>query len=342
MAVEVKLGKGKTTDPDFKAYTVNGYLINEPLTSNNSGFSKWGYCTKYGKTFFIKEFLSPKFPEPDAEISETRRRNQINECNEWFKERSKVYDIIMRSTGGNIVVPRDFFLFENHFYLVTDKVDTNSVKFEELHRASAEQKHVLLKVLANEFSKLAAGGIVHSDIKPNNLILKSTLNDFFTVKIIDFDDSFREEKVPYWDELHGDLAYFSPEAVLYMDTEGEEGVITTKSDVFSLGLLFHELLCGKFPEIKDVDNYTYIGEEILNGNKPLINNQISGVYRNIIEQMLCDDPNERISMKEVFVKLCSIDKTEPGVTDEKTDEKAEKESAGRTSRWQKASDMMFD
>ena len=309
MALEIKMGSSKNNyEPGFEPYRVKEYDITEPLTSNNSGFSKWGFCTRNNKTFFIKEFLSPKYPEPDAEISETRRKNQIEECTRWFNERQQVYNIIMHSTGGNIVEPVDFFRFENNFYLITNKIDANAMKFEELYRVSSDQRHIVLKVLANEFAKLAAGGIVHSDIKPSNLMLKTTVNGYFTVKIIDFDDSFREQAVPYWDDLHGDLAYFSPEAVLYMDTEGEEGTITTKSDVFSLGILFHQILCGEFPEVKCDTEFTYIGEAVLNGGEMIVSNQIPEHYGNIIEMMLCENAEERISMQEVFEMLCEIDK----------------------------------
>lgn len=305
MAVEIKMKPKATSDPDseFKPYTINGYFISKPFTSNDSGFSKWGFCTKFGKELFIKEFLSPKYPADDVEISETRRKNQIKECEEWFAQHSKVYKTIMHCNGGNMVVPIDFFKYKNNFYLVTEKIEANDVGFDEINKKSMSQKHILMMVLANEFSRLEAAGVVHSDIKPNNLILKSTIDDFFTVKIIDFDCSFLEENVPYSDDIHGDLVYFSPETILYIDSEGEEGVITTKADVFSIGIIFHELLCGSLPKVESDNEYSYIGEAVLNGEKLILNNQISKDYRELIEKMLIEDPEERISMKEVFNTL---------------------------------------
>lgn len=305
MAVEIKMKTKVDPDPSlsFKPYKINGYLVSEPFTSNDSGFSKWGFCTKYENEFFIKEFLSPKYPASDVEISETRRKNQIKECEEWFSQHSKVYKTIMKCNGGNMVVPLDFFKYKNNFYLVTEKVDANDIGFNEINKRSFEQKHILMMILANEFSRLASAGVIHSDIKPNNLILKSTIDDFFTVKIIDFDNSFLEDDIPYSDDIHGDLVYFSPETILYIDSEGEESTITTKADVFSVGILFHELLCGSLPKIESENEYSYIGEAVLNGEKPVLNNQISKEYRELIEKMLIEDPEERISMKEVFDTL---------------------------------------
>lgn len=340
MAVEIKMKSKADSDPDseFKPYTINGYLISKPFTSNDSGFSKWGFCTKYGKEFFIKEFLDPKYPSADAEISETRRKNQIKECEEWFAQHSKVYKTIMNCNGGNMIVPIDFFKDKNNFYLVTEKVEANNIGFNEIHKKSLEQKHILMMIIANEFSRLEAKGVIHSDIKPNNLMFKSTINDFFTVKIIDFDSSFLESNVPYSDDIHGDLVYFSPETILYIDSEGEEGVITAKADVFSIGIIFHELLCGSLPEIESDNEYSYIGEAVLNGEKLILNNQISKEYREIIEKMLIEDPDERISMKEVFNSLYDMININKKNNDkykiEKTDPiKSESNESKNTSPW---------
>ena len=36
---------------------INNYSFEKPLTSDNSGFSKWGIGYRGGKAFFVKEFL---------------------------------------------------------------------------------------------------------------------------------------------------------------------------------------------------------------------------------------------------------------------------------------------
>ena len=58
MALEIKMGSSnKNIEPEFEPYRVNEYDITEPLTSNNSGFSKWGFCTRNNKTFFINYII---------------------------------------------------------------------------------------------------------------------------------------------------------------------------------------------------------------------------------------------------------------------------------------------
>lgn len=41
---------------------IKGYEIKGELKTNNSGFSKWGFATKNGRDYFIKEFIDPVYP----------------------------------------------------------------------------------------------------------------------------------------------------------------------------------------------------------------------------------------------------------------------------------------
>lgn len=216
----------------FSPYAVNGFVIRSPLTANNAGNCTWGYAYKYGRQFFIKQFLNPKFPKPDADMYESTRARMVAECEKWYSAHSRVYKAILECGGSNIVNPLDFFNYENTYYLVTEKINSCGVSFMDIYKKSEEQKQVIMKILAYEISRLAEKKVIHSDLKPENLILKETVNGFFTVKIIDFDAGFLENEPPEPDDLTGDQVYFSPEMILYMNEE--EVTVTPKSDVFAL------------------------------------------------------------------------------------------------------------
>ena len=82
-----------------------------------------------------------------------------------------------------------------------------------------------------------ARGVVHRDIKPSNVML---LRDG-TVKILDFGIATMEELSPAGvDARFGTLAYMSPEHV-------RGGAIDHRSDIWSLGVLLHEMLTGVRP-----------------------------------------------------------------------------------------------
>lgn len=155
-----------------------------------------GCAEKYNKQFFLKRFLTPKFPDPDADIYESTRKRMVAECEKWYSTHARVYKSILECGGSNIINPIDFFKDKNTYYLVTEKISSCGVKFTEICKKSENQKLVILKILAYEMSRLAEKNGIHSDLKPENLILKETVGDFFTIKIIDFDACFIQDEPP--------------------------------------------------------------------------------------------------------------------------------------------------
>lgn len=298
-----------SNDETFQPYIVNGYMVDNPLTSAGGGNCKWGFCKKNDKEYFLKEFLSPKFPSWSADISKQMRDIQIKECNEWLERRTRVYTAVKDSDRGNIVVPLELFREHNQFYLVTEKIESNSVDFEYISKMPIEEKVILLKILAYQFAALAENHVVHSDLKPDNLIFKNTVADSFTVKIIDFDASFLEDDLPDPEEIVGDSVYYSPEAIYYQVTEGE-GKITSKSDLFSLGIIFHQILCGELPSFESDDAET-IGEAVLNDLTININENVPKGYDELIKKMLIGDVEKRISAKEVWDEIFRINGEQP-------------------------------
>lgn len=312
----------------FVPYDVNGFTIIEPLTANNAGNCTWGYAEKYNRQFFIKRFLNPKFPDPDADMYESLRVRMVKQCEEWYSTHARVYKAILECGGSNIVNPLDFFKDKNTYYLVTEKIRSCGVKFTDICKKSDKQKQVILKILAYEMSRLAEKNVVHSDLKPENLILKETVDGFFTVKIIDFDASFLQDEPPEPDDMTGDQVYFSPEMLLYMAEE--EVTVTPKSDVFALGILFHIILCGSQPGYSD--GYDCLGQAVLNGDEPQISYEIDRNSRELISDMLCADAEKRPDAAEVFRRLGGKLPEEPDSLGRSAGSKSETEISSRVTK----------
>lgn len=291
----------------FEPYTINGFLISKPLTSDNSGFSKWGFCTKDGKEYFIKEFLNPVYPAEDIQLEDDIRQRKIGNCMEWYNKKKELYSRLLKSQTGNLIIPMSFFRYESHFYIVTEKVEKSDLDLYRISTFTGESKRVIMKVLASCFMRLAQNGVVHADVKPDNLLIKETANGFFTVKVIDFDASYLESDPPFGDEVMGDPVYYAPETFLAIMEDPVP--LTSKVDVFGLGLIFHQVLCGALPSFSEEYDYAY--EAVLNGEELTLNESIPESFRSLIGRMTCCSAEERISIGEVFDILSAADAPKP-------------------------------
>ena len=222
---------------------INGYRLTRELSNENAGMCQWGFAVKDGHEYFIKQFLNPKYPDDTGRLPAAMVMRMRQAATSSFMKRKAFYDRLRECRTGNNVVVEDYFRFGNFYYAVTDLVHGPYLSVEEIAALPDEKKRVLIRAILFNVMQFHDKGIVHSDLKPDNIMVRRTAEGFCTAKIIDFDAGFFSYEPP--EEITGDQVYFSPEALLH--NMGKETAVTEKADIFALGLLFHQYWTGALP-----------------------------------------------------------------------------------------------
>nr|WP_298718233.1 tetratricopeptide repeat protein [uncultured Steroidobacter sp.] len=130
-------------------------------------------------------------------------------------------------------------------YLVMEYIDGEPIDtYCDRRRLSVAERLQLLRTICGAVHYAHQNLIVHRDLKPNNILITPDgvpkLLDFGIAKLLDSRHSAHTLAVTHFEYRVMTPAHASPEQV-----RGD--VITTASDIYVLGVLMYELLCGKRP-----------------------------------------------------------------------------------------------
>lgn len=154
-----------------------------------------------------------------------------------FKNESKAVAVL---SHPNIVKVYDVSFGEKIQYIVMEYIDGITLK-EYIDQQKVltwkEAVHFTVQIL-RALQHAHERGIVHRDIKPQNIMM---LNDG-TIKVTDFGIArfAHSETRTMTDKAIGSVHYISPE-------QARGGLTDQKSDIYSVGVMLYEMLTGKLP-----------------------------------------------------------------------------------------------
>lgn len=229
---------------------LNGYTLLADFSVVGAGLSRWTFATKGGREYFVKEFLSPTYPDSDAPGSEKVKAKKRARCAVFEEQHRSMQAALapLSAFGGNLIVTLDFFRAGAKYYKTTERVASEHLDTAGIAALPFKQRLVLLKSVAHSLKILHDLHIVHGDLKPDNVLIKRTELGY-TSKLIDFDNAYVAGRPPAATEIVGTINYYSPELLAYIQEEGGDPAgLGTASDVFALGLIYSEFLTGRVPD----------------------------------------------------------------------------------------------
>ncbi|MBR4579499.1 MAG: Stk1 family PASTA domain-containing Ser/Thr kinase [Oscillospiraceae bacterium] len=160
--------------------------------------------------------------------------------NERFRRRFQTESrAIAMLNHPNIVSVYDVSRSDTLEYIVMELLNGETLK-QYLHprgRLSVREMLQFSIQIANALSHAHGKGIVHRDIKPQNLIVI----DGGTIKVADFGIADLQSEVPdVENEAIGSVHYISPEQAKGLPVD-------SRSDLYSFGIVMYEMLTGQLP-----------------------------------------------------------------------------------------------
>lgn len=294
-------------------------LQDRPTATSSAVYWK---AKKDGDLYFLKRFNDPK--RPSDRLSEAARRERNNACDAFARERKRINDAIIRFAGGNLIVSVDFFEYfdgkAKRFYQATPWKVIERATIPEIVALSDEEKLFILRTAARNVKLIHTHGVIHFDIKPDNLPISTTMNGKLSCQLIDFDSSHFEDAIPEPELVSETDPYMSPELAAYkLGKPDYNSRITTKNDVFALAIVFHQYWCGEgfiYPGSDSRENNTYLYNAVHTGEKVEVSPKIPGWLRELLFRMIQREPADRPAMSEVLDYLNQVDLSkEPAAPD---------------------------
>ncbi|WP_438017395.1 protein kinase [Sorangium sp. So ce315] len=239
-------------------------------------------------------------------LTPTNSSNQIdpNFHKRFFLEAS----ILARLQHPNIVTVFDYGRVENmepeRYFMAMEFLEGETLfrRLRKAGRLSAPDAMGIARQIARGLREAHKHGVVHRDLKPSNVMLVPGEDTGELVKILDFglvkvlaDDS---EELTQQGSFLGSPRFMSPEQISH-------GKVDLRTDVYSLGVIVYQMLCGKVPF--EAQNSVQILIAHLQQPVPRMRErnpeaEVPEVLEAFVMRCLSKDPDGRPANMEAFIR----------------------------------------
>jgi eukaryotic-like serine/threonine-protein kinase len=263
----------------------NRYLLKDTLGTGGMAVVYQGYDTALDRTVAIK-ILRKDYSEN-------------HEVQELFRQEAKS---AANLTHPNIITIHDFGFDEDRIFIIMEYVPGPDLKTIIRQRAdeglvfSVEETVSLITQACAGIGYAHRAGVVHCDVKPQNLIVTAENR----LKVADFGIARLLSTIQ--PDEHNDFVWGSP---LYMSPEQASGKAPVPaSDVYSLGIIMYEMLTGRLPFHSDnIEDLVEAHKTVIPVHPRAYNREIPQELEKIILKVLSKEPASRYRMGDQFGRI---------------------------------------
>jgi len=209
--------------------------------------------------------------------------------------------IVAKLNHSHIVQVYDVGEISNNYYIAMEFLSGGGLQNRLTKGLSPIDAISIIKQIASALDFVHKKNIIHRDLKPDNVMFRedeaAVLTDFGIAKETDADINLTQTGL-----IVGTPKYMSPEQIRGSGP-------TPQADIYSLGIMFYQLLCNRVPfEGADLiaTAYKHFNEPV-----PQLPQHLSQL-QGLLERMLAKNTEDRISRgKEIVDELEKIEKTSP-------------------------------
>jgi hypothetical protein len=227
--------------------------------------------------------------------------NQVPDVSERiisFDRFLQEYEIVAGLKHRNIVRIYDLGIADDHAYIAMEHFPAGDLRHRMKAPLAPERALKFLEQIASALEAIHSVGVLHRDLKPANVMLRADdslcLIDFGLAKANETETSLTGTR-----EIFGTPYYMSPE-------QGHAEEIDARSDLYSLGVMFYEMLTGHKP---------YTGAtamEVIYKHKraelPEIAPELAG-YQTMLARLLAKSPADRYQSAHELLEAIAAFKT---------------------------------
>jgi serine/threonine protein kinase len=266
------------------AASTESLFLGDPAIGQRPRIKGYRFIEKLAASEHSAIYLAEKKSDGDRIVLKVLR--QVPDLSDGigaFDRFLQEYELIAELEHPNIVRIHDLGVSDDHAHIAMEYLSAGDLKHKIREGIGEEDAVNYMRQIASALAEIHKVGILHRDLKPGNIMLR----DDGSVALIDFGLAKRMRlKLEITDngEIFGTPYYMSPE-------QGHAGEVDVRSDIYSLGVIFYEMLTGSKPYL--ADNAMGIIYKHSNSPIPMLPRNLAR-HQALVNLLLAKNPDNRL------------------------------------------------